>query len=735
MTKDNSKAQLCRRPSTSEWKDTGITWLIANAVNLTISIILALVLNAICCEDASGCMMKGPFPWSPKATFVNFLEASCKTVGATLALTPLRSFAKRFCHPRIYGVFTFLAYCSFTTFFVANTYSKDNDPTASSQAAIQIKTIFGLTWSNGVMSWPEIAQAADFYDWMQYVMKPYLAAQTSNAHFAGGLFAPALQPYVTPDGVGAPGLWVNVGCSLRQQRVKLVPADEVVQSLGSRWRLPVFSMATQNTTARTWNVNGTTLQDVFTDDTFVNGAGVAKTSLPLAGSTVAGSIQYTGCSGHRFPTARNGSFTNWISGKMGEWDEALFDADIAVMKKISWIDAKTAMVQSTCFLVNPSIGKVMVIMHILEFTNSGLVRPHQTPLTISMNLGAGRELGSYATVSAPLLYFFYHLAVEIEDVRLQGMDALTAKTFGNAIDYFALMAAFALYVTGGLHTAYTPGEMGHIDHFWSWMSYHTLWQQINGIFLMLLVFKGLKFTSNIPVMAPLGNTFAYCAKEMLLFCCVLMGLLLAFSFPFNIIFCTVTEEFGTFAQSVFTVFLGLVGGMQTASLFSANPVLGPVLFASYLFVVLFTAFTLIIALITDAYEKVKDNAVPKGACHHIAKQIFGQSLVGRDDNNNNNKEEDILAQILRMQQGLTEQLKLQQAQMQQLQEVVLGQGVIHNFQVDGNKGGQLHSNSVKLGKAFMPGASGTRVNLNEMLKRSHDGPSNEDDPQTVVVSI
>ena len=39
-------------------------------------------------------------------------------------------------------------------------------------------------------------------------------------------------------------------------------------------------------------------------------------------------------------------------------------------------------------------------------------------------------------------------------------------------------------------------------------------------------------------------------------------------------------------------------------------VLGPVLFASYLFVVLFTAFTLIIALITDAYEKVKEPDLP-----------------------------------------------------------------------------------------------------------------------------
>jgi len=279
-------------------------------------------------------------------------------------------------------------------------------------------------------------------------------------------------------------------------------------------------------------------------------------------------------------------------------------------------------VQVICIAKNPSSNQFITGTYTVEFSPSGYVRPDPPRYEAGDLTLRGAEISRQPYFF--LVYCFYYLNEELQDLLLGGLAKYIGpeQGWGNLIDYTSIGASFVGYIAISWTVAAMPKwDAEDLFGLWTFQDNHDFHQLSIGLFLILVSFKGIKFTKNIPIMARVGNTFGKCVVELSVFCIVLMILLLAFALAFNVIFCTSTDQFATLGISVVTCFLGLTGSMDPAEMFSAEPIMGPTLYAVYLFVVLFTAFTIVIAIISDGYEEVKDAEIESGGLVTFVKYL------------------------------------------------------------------------------------------------------------------
>ena len=90
---------------------------------------------------------------------------------------------------------------------------------------------------------------------------------------------------------------------------------------------------------------------------------------------------------------------------------------------------------------------------------------------------------------------------------------------------------------------------------------------------------------------------------------------------FNILFATDMQSFSTPGRSFFTMFRGLLGDIDVDTLVETQPTLGPVVFSLYVTMVLFIAFTILIAIISDSYDAAKDVVPEEGTMVSISRKV------------------------------------------------------------------------------------------------------------------
>merc|ERR1712159_278067 len=126
--------------------------------------------------------------------------------------------------------------------------------------------------------------------------------------------------------------------------------------------------------------------------------------------------------------------------------------------------------------------------------------------------------------------------------------------------------------------------------------------------LFVMIFKTLKFMRNVPIMKNITDTFADVSLTISIFFVVMIVIFLAFAMLFNLTFSLSMPGFDNLGNSLFSIFLAMTGNIDVATMKMAHPVWGPLFYCVFNTVVVFVGFTILIAIVSDSYESVKDVA-------------------------------------------------------------------------------------------------------------------------------
>jgi hypothetical protein len=114
---------------------------------------------------------------------------------------------------------------------------------------------------------------------------------------------------------------------------------------------------------------------------------------------------------------------------------------------------------------------------------------------------------------------------------------------------------------------------------------------------------------------------------------------LAFAIVFHFIFViSPMDSFGGLTESVFSLFRGLLGDMDVDGLKLYSPIWGPLLYVIYVTVVLFVAFTILIAIVCESFSAIMDERPSDGV---IINTINWFKSLGTSDTELDEDQEDI----------------------------------------------------------------------------------------------
>lgn len=396
---------------------------------------------------------------------INFIVSPAKTAAVALTLSAVTLAIRTRCHPRLYGIYSFLMFVALALTAILNVYSSRFTASAaatSSQLATQFKNIVEDDWDPG-NSWATIKSAEGFYAWLKGPIRQLLFTGDSNAgcgeaaraNPSAGTDPHGLAPMCNnapgPPNPNPPksqrgpnwqpgpsesnraqGTWLVLGCFIRQVRVlpqysslmagsSILPAQQIY---------PEFRPEIQDMSVRVWNTSsGKVLREGVMDNDSPNAFEI-KTVVPpnFLGSRFIGS-SYPGQAGQVFggdcDYLPNGTGTTCSTGMgpyPGWWngfasptpDGSKFDEDVKNMKEGWWIDERTRMVQFACRAANANTNQNMLAFYTLEFGASGLVNPMEALITSEV---LNRDIEDiWNPVNPFMLFFFYYFNDEIYEL-------------------------------------------------------------------------------------------------------------------------------------------------------------------------------------------------------------------------------------------------------------------------------------------------------------------------------
>eukprot|EP00658_Telonema_sp_P-2_P020715 TRINITY_DN1820_c0_g1_i6.p1 TRINITY_DN1820_c0_g1~~TRINITY_DN1820_c0_g1_i6.p1 ORF type:complete len:582 (+),score=130.82 TRINITY_DN1820_c0_g1_i6:125-1870(+) len=464
----------------------------------------------------------------------------------------------------------------------------------------------------------------DRYNWLRGPFKELLIGGYSNMHAANQtqLWVPSLLHSTgRPDPSVPAGAAVLVvpWCSLRQVKtsvsdmatqkmvaqVNSVAGDARVVRMEYNRSVDRFRKEIQDTSSRgvlpKMNPTDKAFEETSLDNKFVNAWGVELEAWDF--DSTWSQISYPGESGQVLScnTLDQGVWMPVGSGISPTTYSSWFDMDLDAMEKMRWIDATTSMVQISCSVWNPSNNLQAEIFYTTEFFNSGKV----SALTPRLVVGRHNE-DSGMMISSMMLFGFYLMMEEVQDMILTGFREYAMENgWSNVIDWVLIL--FTL-LSESLHCVYLglrPSLTGH--HHWSEAAAQSLFVSTLGLALFFAIIRFLKYTYNVPIMCQIGRTFTSASYNISLFLATMLVLFVAFGVCFHITLSTDVKSFGSLRYSLFTLFEGLLGNMDGEEILRAQPYFGPVIFVMFYTMVLFVGFTILISIISNAYDTVKDD--------------------------------------------------------------------------------------------------------------------------------
>eukprot|EP00656_Telonema_subtile_P038984 TRINITY_DN44132_c0_g2_i2.p1 TRINITY_DN44132_c0_g2~~TRINITY_DN44132_c0_g2_i2.p1 ORF type:complete len:790 (+),score=122.11 TRINITY_DN44132_c0_g2_i2:159-2528(+) len=632
---------------------------------------------------------------SEAGTHVNALRIAVLTAATASALAIIRFGVKCYLHPRIYGCFSFVAYCALMGLLVQDSYSGNytSNTRPATEFSSQLLEVLGERFNfedeRFATRFKDISHAGEFYNWLKGPFKDLLTGGPQNSQSQANRSNTYIPSLIYDDAGSAresPGaaVWVVPACRLRVVRSSSEPMRPIrysrrqankILSLSYTNRISRFSKEMQNRTARgsfSRKDHTGTYTESFVDNKFTNSWGKRLGAWIYQGP--ASYVRYPGHSGQVLtsPLQIEGMWYPMSSDQSPDDYAALVDEEVEAMESNRFIDQTTAMAQVSCTVLNPSNNMVACLFYTLEFFNTGKVHPDGPHITV----GRFQE-EPLDEVSLLMLFGFYFFLEEFQDLILDGFKVYVLEAgWANLLDWTVIICAVAAEILHCVYIGLTPSAA--TEHYWSLASAQTYFRIALGFTMFTSILRSLKYTNNVPVMCHIGLAFGNAAFTICLFLLTMFVLFLAFGSCFHIVFSTELQAFGTFQNSMFSMFQGLLGNMDGEAIKSAQPTIGPILFVLYYIMVLFVGFTILIAIITDSYESVKDRQPRSGVVvcmRRWAAAWFGSGASDATDNHSDaedfislHDEEEkwvhstlarLSEQVVRLESRLTDKLELE----------------------------------------------------------------------------
>uniref|UniRef100_A0A669B9G5 Polycystin 2 like 1, transient receptor potential cation channel n=2 Tax=Oreochromis niloticus TaxID=8128 RepID=A0A669B9G5_ORENI len=296
-----------------------------------------------------------------------------------------------------------------------------------------------------------------------------------------------------------------------------------------------------------------------------------------------------------------------------------------------WLDRGTRAVFIDFSTYNANINLFCVITLVVEFPATGGAIPSYQIRTVKLIRYI--TTWDYFILGCELLFcvfIFYYIVEEILELRIHKFSYF--NSIWNILDIVVILLAIVAIIFNVFRTIKVDSLLGNLlknpniypdfEFLAFWQTQYNNMNAVNLFFAWIKIFKYISFSKT---MNQLSSTLGRCAKDIFGFAIMFFIVFFAYAQLGYLLFGTQVQTFSTFVKCIFTQFRIILGDFDFDAIDSANRVLGPIYFVTYVFFVFFVLLNMFLAIINDTYAEVKQELSEKDELQIT--DIFKQSYM------------------------------------------------------------------------------------------------------------
>uniref|UniRef100_A0A3Q1IC67 EF-hand domain-containing protein n=1 Tax=Anabas testudineus TaxID=64144 RepID=A0A3Q1IC67_ANATE len=277
-----------------------------------------------------------------------------------------------------------------------------------------------------------------------------------------------------------------------------------------------------------------------------------------------------------------------------------------------WLDRGTRAVFIDFSAYNANINMFCVITLVAEFpATGGAISSYQIRTVKLIRYVTRWDFFVLGCEMFFCLFILYYIVEEILELRIHKFTYF--KSIWNILDIVIIMLAIVAIIFNIFRTVkvdnllgnllHDPGIYADFEFLAFWQTQYNNMNAVNLFFAWIKIFKYISFNKT---MTQLSSTLGRCAKDILGFAIMFFIVFFAYAQLGYLLFGTVVQSFSTFTTCISTQFRIILGDFNYDAIDSANRVLGPIYFVTYVFFVFFVLLNMFLAIINDTYSEVKE---------------------------------------------------------------------------------------------------------------------------------
>ncbi|GAB6019631.1 TRP-like ion channel Pkd2 [Chamberlinius hualienensis] len=281
------------------------------------------------------------------------------------------------------------------------------------------------------------------------------------------------------------------------------------------------------------------------------------------------------------------------------------------LKSNLWITRGTRVVFVDFTVYNANINLFCVIKLVMEFPATGGVIPSFSFRTVKLIRYV--TVFDYFILACEIIFCFFIVYYIVEEVlEIMKIKWPYFKSVWNLLDIIVILIslvciAFSIYRTISVNRLLkelltNPYQHANFEFLGFWQTQYNNAVALAIFFAWIKIFKYISFNKT---MTQLSSTLSKCAKDIGGFAVMFFIVFFAFAQLGYLLFGSQVEDFSDFGTSVFTLLRMILGDFDFHAIETANRVLGPIFFITYVFFVFFVLLNMFLAIINDTYSEVK----------------------------------------------------------------------------------------------------------------------------------
>ncbi|ELT87233.1 hypothetical protein CAPTEDRAFT_89699, partial [Capitella teleta] len=303
------------------------------------------------------------------------------------------------------------------------------------------------------------------------------------------------------------------------------------------------------------------------------------------------------------------------------------------LEEFGWVDPNTRGLFVEFTLYNANVNLFASVILLLEFLDTGgaISKTEVKVFRLSSYVGTfGIIVILFEVMYACFtIYFFTHMVRQIKKKKWGYFkDTWDLLEFATLIMCVIVIIMYAMKKVFGAAAMSVLEETGSGEYQYVNFVTISVWDEIFGFVLAIVVFlttvkfiKMLKFNRRMGMM---GETIAYCIKDLKIFSVTFMLYYMAFCMMAYKLFGSSLSDYSSFIATIESLFAFALGSFSFDDLRMANP-FGPIFFFMYVAVVQIGLMSMFLTIICDAFAAVKEDTHARSNDYEIVEFIWGRA--------------------------------------------------------------------------------------------------------------